>query len=234
MNEKMLTGAMLVIGIVMVVLILNFCFRKHSRLLLWIEGLVAIVGTLLSIGMGWAKLFMPDGYPNFPVITVVTILLCVGVMFIVFAEKTHRQRKTVGTESQDHIEPTNVYETDNAEAVKTLPLKGKLDTPLAHMIFRKALEDGLMTIESVNGIRQFYSWTKTKVLLSYMCGRIYCGDKSEAEKDSRQVIWKQGKGIFPASELDRLFNQKDLAQQRSNRLEQSVPKEFEIADKLFD
>lgn len=67
-----------------------------------------------------------------------------------------------------------------------------------------------------------------------MCGRIYCGDKSERVGKSEKYIWKHGDGTFPESDLNELFDESGLAQARYNRAGTAVPKGFESIDILFE
>ena len=50
-------------------------------------------------------------------------------------------------------------------------LTGMLNTELAVKVFAKAIEAGYMSEKGSH-----YKWNDSKVLLAYMCGRIYCGD----------------------------------------------------------
>lgn len=64
--------------------------------------------------------------------------------------------------------------TDSERNKITLP--PRLDTELARKIFDKAIEEGYIIIND-----NHYEWTLNKVLLAYMCGRIYCEDYPEKQ-----------------------------------------------------
>ena len=63
----------------------------------------------------------------------------------------------------------------------TLP--SRLDTELARKIFDKAIEEEYIIIND-----DHYEWTLNKVLLAYMCGRIYCEDYPEKKYMMRRHI----------------------------------------------
>ena len=68
-----------------------------------------------------------------------------------------------------------------------------LDTDTARKVFAKAIEAGYIT-----ECGSFYKWNNSKVLLAYMCGRIYCGDKSNYSKIEEKTFWKFGRqDMFP-------------------------------------
>ena len=108
----------------------------------------------------------------------------------------------------------------------TLP--SRLDTELARKIFAKAIEEGYIIIDD-----DHYEWTLNKVLLAYMCGRIYCGDKPEYSKIDRKSFWTFGEGLFPDVKLGVLFKQNGIGQLRQNRRDEAVPNNADIIDKLF-
>lgn len=97
--------------------------------------------------------------------------------------------------------------------------------------FETAKAMGLIT---VNG--EYLSWTKSKVLLEYFCGRIYCGDHVQVDTYSKYTEWKTGGSYMPVKELQKLFNMIDFGQQRRNRINNggSAPKRYEIIDAIYD
>lgn len=110
----------------------------------------------------------------------------------------------------------------------TLP--PRLDTELARKIFDKAIEEGYIIIDD-----DHYEWTLNKVLLAYMCGRIYCEDYPEKTKYDDKPFWMPGRvELFPGTELDKLFNMKDLTQSRHTRKNKAAPTGSEKIDKLFE
>lgn len=97
----------------------------------------------------------------------------------------------------------------------TLP--SRLDSEWARRIFDKAMEEGYIIIDD-----DHYEWTLNKVLLAYMCGRIYCEDCPEKTIYDEKMYWMPGRvELFPGTELDKLFNMKDLTQSRHSRKKQS-------------
>lgn len=81
----------------------------------------------------------------------------------------------------------------------------------------------------------YLKWTKSKILLAYFCGRIYCGDYVQESKKYRDIaIWISGGKHFPKTALEKLFNVTNLAQQRRNRLSKSVPQGAQVIDRIID
>lgn len=105
-----------------------------------------------------------------------------------------------------------------------------LDTYTARKVFAKAIEAGYIT-----ECGSFYKWNNSKVLLAYMCGRIYCGDKPNYSKIEEKTFWKFGRqDMFPDAELKVLFQIQDLGQSRANRKDAIVPFKSEEIDKFFE
>ena len=112
---------------------------------------------------------------------------------------------------------------------KRIVLTGQLKTELAEKVFAKAIEYGYMKEEGSH-----YKWTESKVLLAYMCGRIYCGDYPERLKMETKTYWKFGMELFPDTELCALFDTSDIGQSRQNRKDLTVPKNFQKIDIFFE
>lgn len=109
-------------------------------------------------------------------------------------------------------------------------LTGMLNTELAVKVFAKAIEAGYMSEKGSH-----YKWNDSKVLLAYMCGRIYCGDKPVYSDMDEKSFWKFGRlGVFPDTELSNLFEMPDLGQSRSNRKDLAVPAKSKEIDKFFE
>ena len=82
----------------------------------------------------------------------------------------------------------------------------------------KAIDEGYIIIDD-----DHYKWTLNKVLLAYMCGRIYCEDYPEKTIYDEKTYWMPGRvELFPGTELDKLFNMKDLTQSRHTRKKQKL------------
>ena len=104
-----------------------------------------------------------------------------------------------------------------------------LDTELARKVFAKAIEVGYMKEDGTH-----YKWNESKVLLAYMCGRIYCGDKPIPSKFDDKGSWKFGETFFPDTELNNLFDISGLGQSRQNRKDLAVPVKSTEIDKFFE
>ena len=100
---------------------------------------------------------------------------------------------------------------------------------MARKVFAKAIEAGYMKEDGTH-----YKWNESKVLLAYMCGRIYCGDKPIPSKFDDKGSWKFGETFFPDTELNNLFDISGLGQSRQNRKDLAVPVKSTEIDKFFE
>lgn len=149
-------------------------------------------------------------------------------MLIVGAEKLHSQQR--GKENQSIPVVTSASKAHSADDNGTgIVLTGQLKTELAEKVFAKAIEAGYIKEEGFH-----YKWTESKVLLAYMCWRIYCGDYPERLKMETKTYWKFGMELFPDAELCALFDTSDIGQSRQNRKDLTVPKNFQKIDIFFE
>lgn len=73
----------------------------------------------------------------------------------------------------------------------------------------------------------------TKVLIVYMCGKIYCDDKIEIDPLSKQPIWQEdSEDKMPCNSLMDMFGW-NIGQTRRNKKSWSAPKNYQIIDELF-
>ena len=92
------------------------------------------------------------------------------------------------------------------------------------------MEEGDIIIDD-----EHYEWNLNRILLEYMGGRSYCEDYPEKTKYDDKPFWMPGRvELFPGTELDKLFNMKDLTQSRHTRKNKAAPTGFEKIDKLFE
>lgn len=92
---------------------------------------------------------------------------------------------------------------DNEEIVVLI---GMLYIELVIKVFVKVIEVGYIGEKGF-----YYKWNDFKVLLVYMCGWIYCGDKFEYFEMDEKLYWKFGRmGVFFDIELSNLFEMFDL------------------------
>ena len=205
------------------ILVLATVFKRHQRIILWSAAILIFTGTLLLVGLGTIDL-VKDNRPDIVVIAGVFFALLLSCALACGAEKLHakNREKDKQTIQFGKIHP----EAQNAP--ERVVLSGRLDTPLARTVFSKAVEAGYMEEAGSH-----YSWKGTKVLLAYMCGRIYCGDVPEYSKHEQKSFWKFGNGLFPDVELNALFEQTGIGQSRQNRRDMPVPANAGEIDKLF-
>lgn len=109
-------------------------------------------------------------------------------------------------------------------------LPKELDKGNTRYIFNKAIREGFININKDGTLK----WTKTKVLLSYLCGRIYCNDFIKVDDFGENPIWRQC-GTLPNAELCKLFNlDKDLNPSRNKLSSGNPPKGYDSIDSLFE
>ena len=216
----------LAIGLSVLMLAIAYIFKRHQRAILWAAALILFIGTALSLGLGLVKIVENGVVNQIAVYSIILSFIC-SAIFACNAEKVHAamQKKDsvlkISSESQleeNSEEDSNHVDDDGVnEAKEHVQLPSRLNTQLACEIFSKAIEAGLM---EENG--DHYKWKQSKVLLAYMCGRIYCED------------WKFGRTeFFPESDLNELFEVTDLAQSRQNRKDSPVPQGSDKIDELF-
>ena len=211
----MLQVIFLIVGICVVLLAIAFAFKKYARVILWSGAIALFSGTLLLVGFGVINPVSENetGSSEFWG-TVITLISSASL--IIGAEALRKEQMQ---SSEDTL--------SNDEGGVVLPRA--LDTELARKIFSKAIEAGYMV---ENG--SHYKWNESKVLLAYMCGRIYCGDKTNYSKLQDKGYWKFGGWFFPDTELNNLFDVSGLGQSRANRKDLQVPiKSIEI-DNFFE
>lgn len=206
----------------------------NDRGIFWTVAICMFEITMLCIALG---ILSPSLHNSTQLFTCILGFVISGVLAY-FAERIHKSTQAKLSE-ENHAEesetgPTTESPTDNENAViveehKQVVLPARLNTPLANKIFAKAIKEGY--IEEVDG--HYKRKNMSKALLTYMCGRIYCGDKSERVGESNKYIWKQGEGVFPESDLNKLFDESGLAQARYNRAGTAVPQGFESIDIFF-
>ena len=149
-----------------------------------------------------------------------------AITLIYAAEDLHQKKRIKGKK----ITETESVQEDMVPDRHKVTLPSRLDTELARKIFDKAIEEEYIIIND-----DHYEWTLNKVLLAYMCGRIYCEDYPEKTIYDEKMYWMPGRvELFPGTELDKLFNMKDLTQSRHTRKNKAAPTGFEKIDKLFE
>ncbi len=172
----MLKVPLLIICALVVVLVVATIFKQHQRRILWSAAIVLFVGTLLLVGIG---VIDPVGetHPNLPALTGIIMALVGAAAMACTAEKLHSRNKG---KQKEKISQSPLYEQTTPQPERVV-LPERIDTELARTVFARAIETGYM---EENG--PHYKWKLSKALLAYMCGRIYCGDKSEySEKDEK-------------------------------------------------
>lgn len=206
------------------ILVLATVFKRHQRIILWSAAILIFTGTLLLVGLGTIDL-IKDNRPDIVVIAGVFFALLLSCALACGAEKLYAKNR----EKDKQTVQTKNNQPEEQDVSKRVVLSGRLDTPLARTVFAKAVAAGYMEEDGSH-----YRWRKgTKVLLAYMCGRIYCGDVPEYSKHEQKSFWKFGNGLFPDVELNALFEQTGIGQSRQNRRDMLVPANAGEIDKLF-
>ena len=214
---------LLLLCVFILVLVLATIFKRYQRIILWSAAIVIFTGTLLLMGLGIIDP-VTDNRPDSVVITGVAFAFFFSGALAYGAEKLRAKNR----EKEKQTVQTKNNQPEEQDVSKGVVLSGRLDTPLARTVFAKAVEAGYMEEAGSH-----YSWKGTKVLLAYMCGRIYCGDVPEYSKHEQKSFWKFGNGLFPDVELNALFEQTGIGQSRQNRRDMAVPANAGDIDKLF-
>ena len=228
----------LAIGLSALALAIAYIFKRYQRAILWTVALILFIGTALSLGFGLVKIVENGVVNQIAVYTIVLSFIC-SAIFACNAEKVHvamqKKNSVLKVSSESQIEENSEEDSDQAdndgvnEDKEKVQLPPRLDTGVARDIFSKAIEAGLM---EENG--DHYKWKQSKVLLAYMCGRIYCEDRPKYDRIENKTFWKFGRTeFFPESDLNELFEVTDLAQSRQNRKDSPVPQGSDKIDELF-
>jgi len=94
--------------------------------------------------------------------------------------------------------------------------------------FCRAFDMGLLGEKNGRIVSHF----KTKAMLAYFCGRVFCNDYSK--RIFRNVVWKRGDGVFPETDLNKIFGTKRLRELRNKHIrKQTIVRGFEVVDNLF-
>ena len=141
----------------------------------------------------------------------------------------------VQNNEQINVEPSKDDKDNQLANVNEVPswteiLPPMLETELAIKVFDRAREKKLLTVE--DGCLKWHG--KSKVLLAYMCGRIYCNDYSEYDQIERKNFWKEGEDSFPETELNSLFRETSIGQSRRNQVWKKCPEGFRTINTFFD
>lgn len=210
-------------------LVLASIFQRYRRIILWAAGICIFLGILFSVGFGFVDVI--DGNrPNMPVITSIIFAMAESMILIIGAEKLHKKLRE--KENSSLVVEKTTSPSDNVilqDVHEEIVLSERLNTELARKVYAEAIEAGFM-----EECGSHYKWKESKVLLAYMCGRIYCGDYPERLKMETKTYWKFGAEFFPDTELGSLFDVSDIGQSRQNRKDLTVPKNFQKIDIFFE
>ncbi len=129
--------------------------------------------------------------------------------------------------------PSEWAKTALAGGLPQLP--DTLNTEEARVVLAKAVEAGLAKVEAGK-----YAWLKSKALLAYLCGRLYCGDTLQRDAVTKMPIVRKGHGgFFPEADLRKVFVGADgeayskLCNARQQLYLHLPPGGHELVDRLF-
>ena len=209
----------------LIVLAVTYIYKLNSRKVFWGVGLTTIIGILILLGLGVLRPSWGTETGTAVIVGISTAIGC-AITLIYAAEDLHQKKRIKGKK----ITETESVQEDMVPDHHKVTLPSRLDTELARKIFDKAIEEEYIIIND-----DHYEWTLNKVLLAYMCGRIYCEDYPEKTIYDEKMYWMPGRvELFPGAELDKLFNMKDLTQSRHSRKNKAAPIGSEKIDKLFE
>lgn len=237
-----------------VLLVVATICKKHRRVIFW-SGAVALFLTLCALfATGIFKPEIDNTVHNATLMGVSTLMLGASTALVILAEepetllwrywkqkirllmkKSSSSAEIVTECASQGLESKPVtydVEQNHDTISEGIFIPKELDTQLARKVFSKAIERGFMMEDG-----HYYRWNEneSKVLLAYMCGRIYCGDRPVKIEQTGKVIWELGRcGFFPDTGLNELFQTKDLGQSRSNRIAQTTPQRSAFIDEMFE
>lgn len=203
--------------------VVAYFFKSKQRIIFWSVGLslLIVVSILFAVGIVHSVEWLEVNF------------VC-SAIYIICAETLNKSvKKKKKPEIQTNIEKAKKEEVRSDEELPDgVYLVKELDTPLARKVFAKAIEQGFM---KEDGHHYRWSENESKVLLAYMCGRIYCKDVPEYDERKRKYFWMDGKwSVFPDAALNNLFQTKDLSISRTNRLYAAAPHKSTEIDKMID
>lgn len=175
--------SVLLISAFIIVMVLATIFKRQQRTVLWSSAILVFTGTLILIGVGVIKL-IKNNQPDFVALTGIIVALGGSGVLAYGAEELHAKMRE---KDRQILQNASIQQEEQNGVVLT----GRLDTPIARKIFAKAIEAGYM-----EEVGSHYEWKNTKTLLTYICGRIYCGDKPEYSKIDRKSFWTFGEGLY--------------------------------------
>lgn len=252
----------LVIIYSVLLLVFSTIYKKHSRVIFW-SGAIALFLTMCALfATGVFKPEIGNSTHNAALLGIATLMLGISAALVILAEEPEKllwrywkpklkelmKRSSspidIVTEEASQEMVTELTPFDVEQEPDTVPdpvpdtvpegviIPKEIDTPLARKVFAKAIELDLIEEDG-----HHYRWSEkeSKVLLAYMCGRIYCGDKPDYNEQKRKNYWMPGKwSVFPDTALNNLFQTKDLSISRTNRVYDAAPHKSEMIDAIID
>lgn len=206
-------------------LVVTYIYKLNNRKVFWGVGLTTIISILILLGLG---ILRPSWGTETGMAVIVGISTAIGcAITLIYAAEDLHQKKRIKVKK---IAETESVQEDMVSDHLKVTLPSRLDTELSRKVFDKAIDEGYIIINDSH-----YEWTLNKVLLAYMCGRIYCEDYPKKTIYDEKMYWMPGRvELFPGAELDKLFNMKDLTQSRHSRKNKAAPIGSEKIDKLFE
>ena len=203
----MLKIVCILLAVVIIVLSTAFIWKQHAQKILWSVAILLLTSMLLLIGFGVIN--PENGFNGDLILGLILVFFTAGAL-IMAADRLKKQEA-------------------EKKRKQEVQLPASLDTDYARKIFAKAIEAGLITLRDGS-----YKWNESKVMLSYLCGRLYCGDKPHYDKVANETEWVLGEKVFPDKEIGALFGLSQVGQSRLNRGALKAPKNHKIIDKLFE
>ncbi|WP_416985027.1 hypothetical protein, partial [Alistipes putredinis] len=174
----------------LIVLVVTYIYKLNSRKVFWGVGLTTIIGILILLGLGVLRPSWGTETGTAVIVGISTAIGC-AITLIYAAEDLHQKKRIKGKK----IAETESMQEDRVPDHHKVTLPSRLDTELTRKIFAKAIEEGYIIIDD-----DHYEWTLNKVLLAYMCGRIYCEDYPEKTIYDEKTYWMPGRvELFPGT-----------------------------------
>ncbi len=215
----------------LIVLVVTHIYKLNNRKVFWGIGLTTIIGILILLGLGILRPSWGTETGTAIIVGISTAIGCAITLIYaaedLYEKKRMKEKRTSAIETDPDLK---IADSGHNPIKGEITLTPRLDSAVARDVFAKAIKEGYIV---VNG--NHYQWTLNKVLLAYMCGRIYCEDYPEKTMYDEKLFWMPGRvELFPGADLDKLFNMTDITQSRHTRKNKAAPTGSEKIDKLFE
>lgn len=141
--------------------------------------------------------------------------------------QTSSKNNTAQQAKPNTQKPTDVVPVADGTTAHLPTING---TEAERVVFARAIQNGYMELLLDNGT---YKWHRSKALLGYLCGRLYCGDRVRTNASGIKELTRGVDG-FPMMACRTLFAM-DVAKSRTQQFNTgAIPNGHEQIDNLFE